>query len=179
MSTNSNKLVDYQTNVEILAKNKINYTFSNVSPHHASIVINTLLKFSENIVRMFDGDLSGDIANTHSESFTIIEKHVSNGKKLHIVIKDEIVSTTSKFLKKLREKYPDRVKLKIASPKFCQSIYSVFNDNIGCTIGDKSAFRLEKEDGCRKAICNFNNPGYIEELISIFDNEFENCSNYQ
>lgn len=172
--------MDYKEAVENLAKAKSDFLFGNSSPYHAAIVLGTMLKYSENEFRLYDDNLNGDIADEADGFFyKNLEDFVYSGKTLKIVV-DNIQNRENRIfttLNKYRENFPNRVFISTSTPKFTNTINSVYKKNINFGISDDRSFRIEDVTDIieRKAICNFNSRERAKKLIDAFDAEFDNC----
>ena len=180
---NKIKVTEYQKAVENLAINNSDLVFNNSSPLHASIVLSTMIRHSESEFRIYDDNLSGDIADLNEEFYTNLDDFIKSNKILKIVIdsnhNDYKETRIYKQLIDYKNKFPQNVFIKISNDSFKETIKKVFDKNVNFAIGDKKSFRIEDilqvEKGLRKAICCFNNPKVSEKLVASFDNSFINC----
>jgi hypothetical protein len=174
-------MTDYKKAVENLAQNKSDFIFSNSSPEHASIVLSTMIKHSEREFRIYDDNLSGDVANLNEEFYSNLENFVKSEKILKIVIDSDEHRESRIFqdLLSYKKLFPNNIQISIASESFKNTIRSVFNKTVNFAIGDSSSFRIEdimqSEVGRRKAICCFNNTKITKQLVNSFDIEFPSC----
>lgn len=176
------KLKNYKEAVENLALMDSDFPFNNSSPDHAAIVLSIMLKYSEHEFRIYDDNLSGDIADLNNDFYVNLENFVASGKTLKIVV-DSIKSRENKIfttLMKLRKQHPTTVFIAIASDSFKNRIRSVYDRPLNFALGDKNSSRIEDvmeniTIPHRKAYCCFNNKKYSSKLISAFDSEFKGC----
>lgn len=180
----------YRNAVKVLAINRDGMLFPNATPIHANIVMTNIFNISSNNVRIYDSDLSGDIAelsgdeykkytDEHKES---IEKFLSKGNtKLQIIVKNpDKESVFKSFLIGLSEKYPKRLIIKIADKEMTEAVKKVLKYDFNFTVGDESIFRQEYLDNNeRKALCSFNNNSQAGKLASLFSNQYERLNELQ
>lgn len=177
------KVNDYKKAVENLAINNSELIFNNSSPVHASIVLSSMIKHSDSEFRIYDDNLSGDIADLNEDFYTNLSEFIESNKTLKIVIDsnhDDYKDT--KIYKQLisyKNSHPQNVFIKISNDSFKETINKVFDKNVNFAIGDKKSFRIEDimqtETGLRKAICCFNNSSMSKKLVSSFDLGFQTC----
>jgi hypothetical protein len=173
-------LSEYKKAVEIMALSKSPLIFKNLDHQHASIVISTIMKHSDDAVFIYDTDLSGDIALLRDEIQTEIENLLKNKKKLKIVVQKETPNNSfQEFLKDLLAKYPEQLDVRLAGKDFIEAIVKEYSLNFNFTVGDNNKFRIEhNEPGKRKAICSFNNQEYGVALSELFTTHFNSCNLY-
>lgn len=183
MESTKINIAEYQEALNVLAKNKSDLLFSNSSPGHAAAVIETMFDNSTKSFRIYDDNLSGDLAEMRVESFyKSIENFVSRGEFLTVVV-DKIESkqnTIYKTLMNLKETYPSKVKIAKSSEQFRKAITNVFKQTVNIAIGDDSSFRIEQIiDGVdapsRKAVVSFNKEDITKPYIKAFDDNFTSC----
>ncbi|OFX38378.1 MAG: hypothetical protein A2X08_16355 [Bacteroidetes bacterium GWA2_32_17] len=181
MDSNAN-LKMYSIAVENLAFFNSEHIFRNSSRNHAAIVVSTMLKYSKDEFRIYDNNLSGDIADKFYQFYINLNKFVEIGKFIKIVVDDisDFNCEIYKKLKVLHSTHPNKVFLAISDKIFRDNIFKLYKSNLNFAIGDKKSFRLEeinvnKKIEERKAFCCFNNDKYPNQLINIFDNNFGTC----
>lgn len=166
------ELQNYEKNNETLAKYKSPLVFENWDLPHASIVIKTIVDFSEHEVLIYDKDLSGDLSsgediaevvandeaeqvleefkkNKRAELLKSFENHLKQGKNLFIVV-DEIKNRESETCKKLKEwekKYPFFLSVSEATDQFKQAVNNL-SDSEGrkvsyMAVGDMTSYRVQ------------------------------------
>lgn len=180
-------LTKYEEAVETLAQGKSKYIFQNDNIAHAAIVIKKILEYSKKDIAIFDDDLSGDVSGKSANFLDVLRDSViKDGKNLHIAVKkkvDEPESNIARTLRELAKLYPDKVKVKVASPEFLKAVDEVvreikINEYINFAVGDNNSFRLEFPAGKRKAFCSFNNDEFSPKLLGIFKAKFDKCEDY-
>ena len=184
------KLKEYSEDLDNLARSKSTDTFPNKDHQHASIAISKILKYSKDSFVLFDDDLKGDVVNNDAiVSFrnSIIE-FISRGGNVKIVISDKNDTDDIElrlFLEVLVEVFPEQVELKIATRQFKESMRSIFGEKINFAVGDNNKYRLELfgetplDLKTRKAKGSFNDEEIVSELLSVFNNNYnEFCNNY-
>jgi hypothetical protein len=167
----------YREAVENLAHIQSPVCFRNSNPHHAAIVMSTIINTSEKEIRIFDNDLKGDLTDIYPELGNSIESYVKNGKSLKIVL-EKITTTNSniyKRLKKLSESYSHNVHIKIASPEFVESLKKELKGSYYFMVGDNRAVRIQLTYDKRKAYCCFANYKIASRFINVFDLHFNDC----
>lgn len=172
---------EYKEAIETLAKAKSDFIFNNSSPSHANIVLTTMLKHTIKEFKVYDDNLSGDIADKDNEFYETLRQCVENGKTIKIVV-DKIQSKENKifsFLSELKSQFKDFVYVSIASEEFKTNVTRLYDKPINFAVNDINSFRMEDVSlsGLRqaKAICSFNNYEYSHKLERAFDLEFKNC----
>jgi len=176
------KVEEYQKAVSGLASAGSELFFKNSNPLHAAIVLNNIVLYSEKTVRIYDTDLSGDIAMLLTEFETSINDFVRVHRKLlKILVKKKTTSNEfQRFLVSLANSYPENLIIKLANDAIKKEIVDNFERDLNFTVGDESKFRLEYGDNNeRKAYCSFNNKKCSNTLVSVFDKHFPNCEKYE
>jgi len=166
-------LKEYNKAIQNLANTNSKLIFENYDINHASIVIGNIFRTSNEIVCIYDNDLSGDVLSS-SEYINLekeIEQFVSKkNTKLILVYKNQVNSKYHSFWKNLKLKYSVNLEIVKANDKLQNNVTDFLGSNLNFMVADKSKFRLEKtsESGDRGAICSFNNKGFSENLHNIF-----------
>lgn len=183
METNISELKEYKGAVKALSKLKSDLVFQNSSHDHAAIVLSEMMSASQKIFRIYDDNLSGDVADNSPEFLASLREHVTSGKIFKIVVDSIENCSDSKvcmLINELKSENPERVEIALSNDEFKNSIRGVFNKKINFAVGDESSFRIEEMDdegivGSRKAICSFNKPTVSRKLINAFDLSFAKC----
>ena len=141
-----------------------------------------MLKHSDEEFRIYDNDLSGDIAEQYEGFYPALIDYVVKRKHiLKIVIENHNIENTKifKLLEILNKAHSDKVFVKKSSPLFKKEINSLFDNPVNFAIADSSAIRLEESGNAdeltRKAFCSFNKPEIVNSLKKVFDAQFETC----
>lgn len=176
---------EYKKAIQRLAETKDEFIFKNSSHEHANIVLSTMLDFSNNQFRLYDDNLTGDIADTSPDFYLSLENYLSKGKVIKIVV-ENIDVKSSNTLQKLfgyMKSHENKIVITKASESFKKHINSIFEKPIYFAVSDTNAFRIEDAplEGSReaKAFCSFNNAEHSSKLISAFDAEFNSCERLQ
>jgi hypothetical protein len=174
-------LENYKKSVEILALTESNLVFKNSNQYHANIVLTNIFKNSKKIIRIYDDNLSGDIADLDNQFMTeLVEFTKNKDTVLKICIKEHCqINTFQTQIVNLSKSNPNKVYIKIASQEFRDSIANNFDSDLNFAIGDEKMFRLEYGDTEakeRKAFCSFNNEEYPIKLSRVFNNYFESLN---
>lgn len=171
----------YKKAVETLAKASSNYLFNNSSHEHAAIVLATMINHTQKELRIYDDNLSGDIADKNEEFYQNLDKFIYAGKQLSIVV-DKIEDRNNRLMKTLsdlKSKFPSAVKIAITSEVFKTEIKNIFNKNINFALSDNKAFRIEEikdeSENTRKAIVCFNDTKNTTKILTVFDAYLNTC----
>ncbi len=181
---------EYREKVENAAKRKSKLIFPNSTAIHANIVMTNIFKESKNAVRIYDSNLSGDIAdldNNEDLKFLVTEHKESirnflkSGKTLKVIVKSKgLKSDFMNFISTLQNDYPSTVILKVGNNVLSKEIKMEFGHDINFTIGDDRIFRQENNDNeeVRDAICSFNNKLFVSRLSHVFDAHFRSLGSF-
>lgn len=177
------ELAEYKAAIEGLAKSKSEFLFPNSGHRHAAIVLSCIVKYSNDIVRIYDDGLEGDISgiyDPYKEFLPLLEFHIHSKKRLEIVVRDasEKDSAIYKTLESLSYLFADTLKVCVASPAFQESVKEALGADINFAVGDSAAFRIEQyvhRSKKRRAVCSFNKPDYAKVLNDIFDSQLASC----
>ena len=169
----------YKQAVKNLADSESDFIFRNSSDIHANIVISNMLRVSNSEFRIYDDNLSGDIADKDADFYLNLEKFLASGRILKIVV-DEVKDKTNRiymFLKEKKSMYPKNIFLSKSNESFKLNMTKIYEKPINCAIGDSKSFRVEflTEAKTRKALCSFNSPSVSSVLIKTFDKSFALC----
>jgi len=167
----------YRNAVKYLSENLIENEFSNKGPEHAAIVLEHMLKKTENEIRFFSGSFNQNVTKD-TYFMKELDKFLSSDKKFFLFL--ENIPTTSNIspaLAKVMEysvKYPDRIIYKKIPEAFINELKSRFQSGnvYHFTVSDSSSYRIEVDKMNYKAVCNFNDSNIALKLKEIFDNHF-------
>lgn len=168
----TNELRDYIKLVESLSKSKNSIVFDNSSSEHANIVLQNMLKTTNETFYLFDKNLAGDIASSveNGEPFYLeIQKFLIQNKKMKIIV-DEPNYMNGDFYKEIKS-FPkvlkDNINLYLydVPGEEKEKFYFQFNDN--------NAIRVTTEDNS-KAKCSFNDKKAVEYFQNSFNTILQN-----
>jgi hypothetical protein len=173
------QLDEYKIAVKTLAQAKSTHLFKNTSPIHACVVMANIFDFASSEVIVYDDALNDSIIKEDPMLMNSIRDFFNKGKKLTVVVKSIGDKTTDiyKCLKELHAKDKSRVIVKTSSKEFNDRMFALYGVDIHFTVGDPSAFRLEKIETSitRKAICGFNSTTYSKPLKEAFEKDINLC----
>lgn len=168
-----NDLKDYCADIQSMVDQKIGVVFRNKGKLHAAVVMSNIFASSEKNIKIFAGDLNGDVSGVSIWRKSIIHSFENNPElKIEAVFEnipkfDSIGYTT---LRELRDKFPERVELR----KFNEISVGFFKENLfgevfHFAIGDDNKYRIETNTSNYTAVCNFDNKGTSSKLNSLFN----------
>lgn len=152
--------------------------FYNPDHAHASIVGSVILQNS-NEIRMYDRNMDGDVA-CYGDFLDNLKEFVNVGKCFKFIVDD--VSKKSEFYDYLRKSIvvekKNNVQVRKASNEFKDYISKINKKGrtVDFIIGDNSKIRIERRNKDRMAVGCFNDP-HIIDLVEIFDEHFNKCTN--
>lgn len=160
---------DYLDFVEGLAKCQKDQVFFNSGPEHAAIVFSQMFKTAQKDLKIFAGDLSGEISN-RDIYLKYLEFFLNKpDTKVEILLQSqEYVGKSFVFM--VLNKFRNKVHLKV-SPVEVQ-LKSQPESEIHFTVADNRMLRIEVDTNKYIAECNFNNPEKAGKLTWLFNNLF-------
>jgi hypothetical protein len=166
----STELAAYKIKVQSNADNRIYDELSNSGADHAKIIMSNILRTSKEHVRIFAGDLNGEVSND-PEYLMWLETLIFSGKKLHIKLEREPNRATSKAFQKileLKKRFSKNITIEIVGDKNLDRLK--LDDKVfHFTIGDDRMFRFETDINKYVAIANFNDKETAKLLIDKFN----------
>lgn len=161
-------LEEYYTSVVFLSQKHLNLEFNNKDKYHARIVMSQIFKNVKTEVKIFAGDLNGDVSG--SENYLqCLKNALERNVKVDIVLENK-PSFNSKCFKFLINYYtikPELLSIRVLTEEFKKE--QTQNSFKHFTIGDNSIFRFEIDTLTYKAICNFDDKNSVTTLMSNFD----------
>lgn len=153
----------YKSYIESLAKSKSEMTFTNSSRTHSVLVLESILRQSENNTMTIYLKKTDDMLY---EDFTYVESlknfALNSKNKLNLIISDKSKINESSILGKLifTLNSLDNVSLRFLAN-------DIFPEYINFAVSESNAFRIETEDqGKFNAIAGFNNKEIVDKLIA-------------
>jgi hypothetical protein len=156
---------DYREAVEAYAKEKAEINFPNHGTKHASIVMETIFKNSNNVL-VFSKGMNGTISQNNNYQQALHELLLDEKKSINYLLQNA-PSPNSLTLNKLKL-FPERAVVRVIKPEY---IKMLAKDNMlrRFTVGDDRAYRLETNSDTNKAVCSFNNPKTARQLTDNFN----------
>jgi hypothetical protein len=186
-------LIKYEAAVKRFAQKKEEFEFSNKDNQHASIVISTILEYTQE-VRLFVKNLDGsvtdipnimNIGSNESRFITALRLFIAAGKTIKIAVKERNeIDKESKiyiFLMEVVQRFPEQVEVKLATEGFIEkqkegfTVADPFID-FYYMVGDKTSFRINFNRDKHEATCNFNDKPIASQLTLNFDKYYPLCS---
>ena len=169
----------YRDYISRLAKESKDVVFINSSAQHAAIVLSTIFKNAKDYVKIFAGDLRGDVS-CDAEYKLELENFLKRKGRLHIIL----------------EKYDDKEPINIADIiryysipdnnlieiKYLPNDLKLQNQansyfaNIHFCVADDKMFRIETDTQNYLAQGNFNDKETSDMLLKRFDDIFNNAA---
>ena len=186
-------LIKYEAAVKRFAQKKEEFEFSNKDNQHASIVISTILEYSQE-VRLFVKNLDGSvtdipnivsISSNESRFITALRLFIAAGKSIKIAVKEknetDKESKIYNFLMETAQRFPEQLEVKLATDSFIENQkegFTIAGPNIDFyyMVGDKTSFRINFNRDKHEATCNFNDKPVASQLTSNFDTNYPLCS---
>lgn len=164
---------DYAKYIQNLAQNDESIIFQNSSSEHASIVMSTIFKYSNENIRILAGNLNGEVSSSENYNKEL-QSFLNRNGKIRILLDDYNKNINPQTLKILSEAYyynPELVEIRLSPIKI---IGAKTKKNLHFCIGDKKMFRLELDTKKYIANCSLNSVEISGLLIDSFDMLFEN-----
>lgn len=167
-------LLEYKKSIESLANKKDSMVFLNSGKEHAAIVMGNIFKHSKKNVRIFAGNMNGDVSND-SYYQKYLSSFLKSGGSLKILLQEydeDKCPDIFNLFNSVDFFYPENVEIKLSNS-------SVTDDNekpVHFTIGDDSMYRLENDTTNYFASGSFNDPKNAKHLISLFDSIYDASS---
>lgn len=162
---------EFKKAVNILAKGKEDFFFNHYGSEQGAIVIGTIFKYANSTVRMFVGDLNGDLSE-NEYYLENLKKYILRGGELKVLIQDiDNLNPSSAF--KLIDMYSgmkDNVEI---FPTNAKLLHPETKKEFHFTTGDDLMFRVEDDINEYSGYSSFNAPDIVKILSSGFDNIFE------
>jgi len=162
----------YVNYIRELAEQSKSVVFLNSSPQHASIVMSTMFKHSKECIKIFAGNLRGEVSK-NKEYINGLNDFLSNNGKLMILIEEyspEKPTNITNLLINHFLKKPDNIHIKTHPFHFYQGVNK---KKIHFCVADNKMYRLETDTSNFLAEGNFNDPETSLRLSSLFDTVFD------
>jgi hypothetical protein len=179
------ELFKYKSDVEYMAKNKIDFEFGNSSEVHAAIVMSTMLKYAEKDVKLYVRNLDGCILDRAESDFKEYLDYFVNKRngKISIVVEEKREENSEIYAKIKQISNSKSVEVRHAPPtsEFKKHILKLFKDNpseVFFMVSDNRAYRLEIDNEKHQAFCNFNESKYASKLVHAFESNFKSCTDF-
>jgi hypothetical protein len=164
-----NNLDEYSLAIAKLASSKSNFQFTNSGENHARIVMSNIFKTSEYNIKMFAGNLKGDVSK--GDYLTALESFLQKkGTKLTVLLEGNPDQNSAAFslIRKYQNINKERISISLVSPEKLEAT-KVNGQNNHFTIGDDRMFRFETDTQQYTAVCNFNDLEKCQRLNDIFN----------
>ena len=165
-------LADYCNDIKVMVDKKVGVVFRNKGKLHAAVVMSNIFASSKKNIRIFAGDLNGDVSGISIWSKSINYSFNENPELKIEAVFEKIPNSSSigyNTLLKLKEKSPTRVSLfkfnEISVGFFKENL---FDDVFHFTTGDDVMYRIETNILNYTAVCNVDNIGTTSRLNSLF-----------
>jgi len=170
-----NDLIKYEKAVDYMAEIKSDKVFSNDSRDHAAIVMSKIFKYSEKELRIYANNFNGAVSS-QKKYLDSLTSFIRKEGRISLVYKSEPddSSLAYQMIKKYKQKFDSKVRIKQANGKFNQLIGTVLNEDYHFAIGDDNMLRIEvKPAPVFGAFVCFNSKKEAEKLVRVFDEFFE------
>lgn len=175
---------EYREYIKDLAKNDKNVVFNNSGPVHAALVMSTIFETAKKNLKILAGCFSGHISN-NEEYRKSLEKYLSQGGKIKVLLDKTKFETNFEFLKKEPKIFdvlrfysiinPDQVSIKKYTTPVTRSEKGVSEPHeVHFTVADDKMYRVEDNIETFVAFGNFSDAETSKILNSIFDAMFDN-----
>lgn len=169
LHSNIVNIQEFKKAVDLLAKKQESYPIKHYGGEQSAIVLGTIFKYSEDVVKMFVGDLKGDVSN-HDFYIEQFKNFIVRGGKIKVLIQDDANVQRSK-VKELLDMYSSMkasINIIETNRKF------VIEENgeekeIHFAIGDNKYIRIEDDIEKYSGVASFNSP----EIVKMLDTQFE------
>jgi hypothetical protein len=158
----------YRDYISRLATKRTNEVFLNSSAAHASIVLSNIFQQSENCVKMFAGNLKGEVSNNPQYIDSIVKFLRRNGK-LQILLEEYDTNNPPEILERIRF-YKNKNLVSIKTHPYELTISS--GQKIHFSVGDNKMYRLETDVDKYLAEGNFGDASTAKFLSDKFDEIF-------
>lgn len=165
-------LSDYCKDISSMIEKNIGVVFRNKGKLHAAVVMSSIFAAAKSTIRIFAGDLNGDVSGISIWQKSIKYSFDKHPELIIEAIFENMPSTNSigyNTLLKLREQAPGRVNLY----KFNEISVGFFKKNLfdnvfHFTTGDDNMYRVETNTQDYTAICNIDSPETTSTLNTFF-----------
>lgn len=171
-------LEEYKKYILDTANNGTYSVFYNSSKEHASIVMGTIFKSSQNNVRIWAGKLNGEVS---SDDYYISElkNFLERGGKVKIIL-DESSNEINPKLKNILALYrflnPESIEIKTTAVRVGLTSDDEAYKHVHFTVGDDRMYRLELFPDKYTAKGNFNDKKTSSDFIRVFDDVFKSAA---
>jgi hypothetical protein len=163
----------YKEYIRDLARHSKNVVFLNSSAQHASMVMSTIFDASKGSVKIFAGNLRGDVSSD-SEYQSSLSQFLRKKGRLQILLEEYEKSQPPNIKSLLRYfKISDPACIDIRLLNNYELRLGENNDQrIHFCVADRKMYRLETNTELYLAKGNFNDPATADKLSDIFDQVF-------
>lgn len=169
---------EYSKATEYFSKNPTYCPSRHEGKEFSEIFLQNLIRYSEDIVRIYTTGLSGDLGDSDKVCDGIADFLEKPDTKLHLLhTKDAQMDSKSFDIIKEKEKIePERIKIKEVSDEFSKKIKDTLVEGESFTLGDSEKFRIETDSNKLRAVGNFKANRVVRRLAKIFDYELGTIS---
>lgn len=162
---------DYIQYIKDLADKKQDALFFNTGALHASFVMSTIFDSSKETIKIFAGNLCGQVSDTETYR-TSLNHFLSKNGKLQVLLQESKMITSAEPPIFDMLKFYNIVKFGNVEVKKLKGSMLGLEGDMHFTVGDNKMYRLEYDVESFKAEGNFNNPIESGRLSTIFDDAF-------
>jgi hypothetical protein len=164
----------YLQKIEYLALNQVNENFFNSGSNHALIVLNTIVRYAKNHIKVFAGNLCTDISND-KEYIDNLRTFFMNGGKMQVLLCDfnNDNNLSNKNISAVFKDFSKNVTLKKTKNVV---IMPSEKNPIHFTVADSKMYRFETDTVNKIARGNFNDTRNSKILETVFDKLFTSPS---
>lgn len=170
----TDELSMYREFVRILSEKSDDRIFLNKGAEHALIVLERIFKQSNDIVRIFAGNLCKTVGN-EPEYIYALSGFIEKGGKVRILLNDydETLAKESNLYMRLayyKSKGKDIIVKQTPAKPYQEA--DPEHKEVHFTVGDKKAYRIETDIKQRAAQCSMNRPDTATMAAEFFDGLF-------
>lgn len=181
MPCKQDEINNYRLFVRRLSETHSDRIFLNSDEDHALAVMETLIRQSQSVLRIFAGNLMH--VGNQPEYIEAISDFVERGGKVKIILNkcDDDDIKASNLFRRLAYYMMSNKDIVIKRTKVQPYFKSDINKTpIHFSVGDNNAYRVETDIENRVAECSMNNPTRAKTFIQYFDSLFDSdkCKEY-
>lgn len=167
-----NNVVDinkFKKAVDTVAKKQESYSIEHFGPEQSAIVLGTIFKYSNDIVKMYVGDLNGDISN-HKFYIEQFKNFIVRGGKVKVLIQNDnsINRSSIKSLLDMYSSMKENVNI-LDTSKTLTYTNDTGEREFHFAIGDNKFVRIENDIDKYSGFASFNAPELANNLNDLFD----------
>ncbi len=174
---NSDNAKEYNDIIKFLAESKSDIKFKCSGVIHSSIVISKIFDHSKSIVRIISENFADEVSE-RPEYLTSLQRFLTNGKKLELLLIDNSKLKVSKAfhtISKTSTLGKADIDVRLLSVSGIERVKQIVGDEqlLYFIVGDGNMYRVETDTSSYNSYASFNDRETAIKLADTFDKYFE------